>query len=466
MLRIVRSSALGDQKGSRLFPFTFDWAFSMLIRCFWGLTAVLLASALPLMGVRVNADDWPQWRGSQRDGRWNEQGIRDDLPDGQYPLSWSVDIGPGYCGPTVAKGRVYVMDRQVTDRNETERILCFDSAKGTLLWQVEYKAPYGNVGYAAGPRASVTIDQGRAFAVGSRGNFHCLDAGSGELIWQHDLETEYSIEMPIWGIAASPLVYGELVIQQVGGSQNSSMVAFEKKTGKEVWRALNDKAGYSSPIVIRQADKDVLVCWTGESLSGLDPSTGKLYWTHPFPSSRMPIGISTPIIDNEMLFVSSFYDGSMMIRVPAKSLTSELIWREVGKDEQNTKSLHTMIGTDILENGYVYGADSYGEMRCLNAMTGARIWEDLKAVPKARWATIHMVRQADRVWMFNERGELLIAKLSPAGLTILDRCKLLEPTTVQLAQRGGVCWSHPAFAEKSIFARSDSKLVKASLAKD
>jgi hypothetical protein len=125
-----------------------------------------------------------------------------------------------------------------------------------------------------------------------------------------------------------------------------------------------------------------------------------------------------------------------------------------------------MIGTDILENGYVYGADSYGEMRCLNAMTGARVWEDLKAVPKARWATIHMVRQADRVWMFNERGELLIAKLSPTGLTILDRCKLLEPTTVQLAQRGGVCWSHPAFAEKSIFARSDSKLVKASLAKD
>ena len=210
------------------------------------------------MGVRANADDWPQWRGLERDGRWNEQGIRDDLPDGQYPLAWSVDIGPGYCGPTVAKGRVYVMDRQVTDRNETERILCFDSAKGTLLWQVEYKAPYGNVGYAAGPRASVTIDQGRAFAGGARGNFHCLDAGSGELIWQHDLETEYSIDMPIWGIAASPLVYGELVLQQVGGSQNSCMVAFEKKTGKEVWRALNDKAGYCS----RTRQSSVFRCGT------------------------------------------------------------------------------------------------------------------------------------------------------------------------------------------------------------
>ena len=236
-------------------------------------------------------------------------------------------------------------------------------------------------------------------------------------------------------------------------------------TGKEVWRALDEKAGYSSPIVIRQADKDVLVCWTGESLSGLDPTSGQVYWRHPFPSSRMPIGISSPIVENEMLFVSSFYDGSMMISVPSKSLTSDLVWRAVGKDEQNTKSLHTMIGTDILENGYIYGADSYGEFRCLDAKTGERIWEDLNAVPKARWATIHMVRQADRVWMFNERGELLITKLSPKGLTILDRCKLIEPTSIQLPQRGGVCWSHPAFAEKSIFIRNDVKLVRASLAK-
>jgi outer membrane protein assembly factor BamB len=413
----------------------------------------------------VCADDWAQWRGANRDGRWLEQGLRDDLPEGQLPLAWSVEIGPGYSGPTVANGRVYVTDRQVTDRLETERIWCFDSATGNKVWMQEYKAPY-TVSYTAGPRASVTIDNGRAYAVGSMGHFHCLDAASGDILWKHELETEYAVAMPIWGIAASPLIYGDLVIQQVGGTKGACMVAFEKTTGKEVWRALDDRAGYSSPIVIQQAGKDVLVCWTGDSLSGLDPATGKTYWKHPFPSSRMPIGISTPIVDNEMLFVSSFYDGSMMISVPSKSLTSEIVWRAVGPDEQHTKSLHTMIGTDILENGYVYGVDSYGEFRCLDAKTGERIWEDLSAVPKARWATIHMVRQADHVWMFNERGELLIAKLSPKGLSIIDRCKLIEPTKEQLGQRGGVCWSHPAFAEKSIFARSDKKLVKASLAKE
>ena len=124
-----------------------------------------------------------------------------------------------------------------------------------------------------------------------------------------------------------------------------------------------------------------------------------------------------------------------------------------------------MIGTSIVQDGYVYSVDSYGELRCLDAATGKRLWEDLTAVPKARWSTIHMVRQADRVWMFNERGELLITKLSPTGLQIIDRCQLIEPTKAQLNQRGGVCWTHPAFAEQSIFARNDERIVRASLAK-
>ncbi len=353
------------------------------------------------------------------------------------------------------------MDRQ-TASQETERILCFDSANGSLLWKHEYPAEY-SISYTAGPRASVTIDGPRAYAVGAMGHFHCLDAATGQVLWQRDVAQDYDAEMPIWGIAASPLIYGDTVIQQVAGSQ-ACMVAFEKSTGKEVWRALDEAASYSSPIIIRQAGQDVLVCWTGESLSGLDPRNGKVYWRHAMPASRMPIGIGTPVLDGDLIFVSSFYDGSMMIRLDQQALTSSLVWRAVGPDEQHTESLHAMIGTSILRDGYVYGVDSYGEFRCLEAETGKRIWEDQSAVPRARWATIHMVQQQDRVWMFNERGELLIATLSPQGLNIIDRCALLAPTREQLNQRNGVCWSHPAFAEKSIFARNDERLVRASLA--
>ena len=419
---------------------------------------------LAILTSALNADDWPQWRGVDRDGVWREDGLVDELPDGKIPLQWSVPIGPGYSGPTVANGKVYVSDRQTKGGKQTERILCFDSTTGDSLWTHEYDAAY-TVSYTAGPRASITIDHDKAYSVGAMGHFYCLHAITGEVIWKRDLNTEYEIDMPTWGITASPLVYRDLVIQQVAGEGAACMVAFDKTTGKEAWKALDERAGYSSPVVIKQAGQDILVCWTGESLSGLDPASGKVHWSHEMKPVQMPIGIATPSIEGELIYVSSFYDGSLMVRAAKDNLTSKLEWRAIGRDEKNTEALHSMIGTPIVQDGYVYGFDSYGEMRCLEAATGKRIWEDLTAVPKARWSTVHMVRQSDRVWMFNERGELLITKLSPTGLTILDRAALLEPTTVQLSQRGGVCWSHPAFAEKSIFARNDEKLVKASLAK-
>ena len=139
------------------------------------------------------------------------------------------------------------------------------------------------------------------------------------------------------------------------------------------------------------------------------------------------------------------------------------MWRRRGASERDTDALHAMISTPSFEDDYVYGVDSYGELRCLDARTGERIWEDLTAVPKSRWGTIHMVRNGERMWMFNERGELLIATLSPQGFHEISRAKLIEPTTDQLEQRGGVCWSHPAYAYQHVFARNDRELVCASL---
>jgi len=153
----------------------------------------------------------------------------------------------------------------------------------------------------------------------------------------------------------------------------------------------------------------------------------------------------------------------MLLKLDKDRLAASVVWRRQGPDEQHTDSLHSIISTPILLDDAIYGVDSYGELRCLDLMTGDRMWEDLSAVPKARWATIHFVRNADKVWMFNERGELIISKLSRKGFEEISRAKLIEPTTGQLSQRGGVCWSHPAFADKHVFARNDSELVCADL---
>lgn len=424
--------------------------------------AILLSSAGSAAG-----EDWPQWRGPERDGVWRETGIVERLPGGVLPRRWTSPIGPGYSGPTVADGRVYAMDRQIDvvdgKEQEFERVLCFREDSGELLWQHRYAAPY-EIGYRAGPRASVTIHEGLAYAAGAMGHFHCLDAATGQVRWSRDLAEEYKIEMPIWGIAGSPLIYKQLVIQIVGGSDGACVVAFDRISGREAWRALDDQPSYTSPIVIRQADQDVLVCWTGDTISGLDPANGRVHWSYPMPPSRMPIGVATPVVRNERLFVTSFYDGSAMLRVPKDRLIAEELWRKVGPDEQHTEALHSIISTPVLTDEFVFGVDSHGELRCLDAATGRRVWEDTTAVPVARWATIHFVRQGDRYWMFNDQGQLTIARLTPDGYEPLSQAHLISPTTDQLPRRRGVTWSHPAYANRHVLIRNDKEIISVSLA--
>jgi outer membrane protein assembly factor BamB len=393
----------------------------------------------------------------------HEGGLLDALPAGTLPRRWTVPIGSGYSGPTVSDGRVYVTDRGPEGApTEIERVLCFDAQDGKLIWEHTYDAPY-TIGYRAGPRAAVTVQDGKALSVGAMGHMKCFDAASGDIVWQHDLESEYKIRMPDWGITAAPLIYGDLVIQIVAGAGDACVVAFDLATGKERWHAIDERAGYSAPILIRQGDQDVVVCWTGESVTGLAPATGKVFWTVPMEPRQMPIGVATPVVQGEHLFVSSFYDGSMLIRLDLNKPAAEKVWHRTGTDEQNTDALHCMISTPLIRGDFIYGVDSYGEFRCLELNTGDRIWENTTVVPRARWATIHIIRDGDREIMLNDQGHLIFASLSPTGYTEHSRTKLIAPTRMQLNKRRGVTWSHPAIANGYIFARSDKELVCAPL---
>jgi outer membrane protein assembly factor BamB len=412
------------------------------------------------IAIPVHADDWPQWRGPNRDGVWKETGIIEAFPKKQIARRWSVPIGGGYSAPTVADGRVYVTDR--VEDPELERVHCVDFKTGKMLWTHEYPVSYRNVSYPAGPRAAVTIDDGRAYALGAKGDFHCLDAKTGKVIWKHDCFEEYEIKLPIWGIASSPIVDGDLVIAMIGG-KGACVVAFDKRSGKEAWRALDDRANYAAPTMINQAGKKALVFWTGDQIVGLAPQTGKPHWEFPFKARKIPLGIATPIQHLDLLYFTGFYDGSLMLKPNAKSMKVREVWRRRGKSERSTEALHSIISTPTLLGDYIYGVDSYGELRCLELRTGKRIWEDKTATPQDRWSTIHFVQNGSKTWMFNEAGELIIAELSPSGFNEISRAKLIDPTPKQLRRRL-VVWSHPAYAYKHVFARNDRELVCASLA--
>lgn len=430
-----------------------------------GLSGAAVLHTEPAAAVAAPAgQDWPQWRGAGRDGVWKETGLLEKFSPGQLARRWSVPVSNGYSGPTVAEGRVYLTDR-VVEPAERERIHCFDWESGKTLWSHAYARDYKGLSYPDGPRAAVTVHDGRAYFLGAMGDFHCYDAVSGKVIWKRDLRADYQIRLLEWGITAAPLIVENLVILLVGGQPGACVVALDRRTGEERWKALEDRASYAAPILIRQAGRPVLVCWTGDRVVGLNPQSGQTYWAQPFPRRRWVIGISTPVVERDRLFVTSAIDGALMLRLPPDHLAVEKLWERRGPTDRETDALQSLISTPALVGDHVYGVDYLGELRCLKADTGDRVWEHANLMPRHQWATAHLVRNGDRWWIFNERGELILARLSPQGYQEISRAKLLEPTTGQLPQRGGVCWSHPAFAYRHIFARNDTELVCASLAK-
>ena len=424
-----------------------------------GVSTLLAIVFFVFSSTQSSADEWPQWRGPNRDGVWAETGVIDGFSSPQIERKWSVPISSGYCGPTVADGRVYVMDR-VIEPEEIERVHCFDWQTGGKIWSFSYDCEYRGFSYTAGPRASVLIDEGRAYSLGAAGHLFCFDAAEGTVLWSKDLRRDYRIRMPLWGIAASPVVEGGLLILQIGGENEACLIALDKMTGEQRWTALPDVASYAAPIVINQCGKRVLVCKTGDRVVGLDVDTGKLHWAIPVPWKSWPIGIATPVLDRDMLLTTEAHKGTLLLRLSTDSLTVDELWHRGRQNSEDKTALHCLISTPYVDGDFIYGADSRGVLRCLRLDTGKQVWEDRTAVPEDRFATIHLIRNGDRTWLFNEQGEMIIARLTPQGFNEISRAKLLDTTTEQLPRRrGGVTWSHPAFAYRHVFARNDKELV-------
>jgi outer membrane protein assembly factor BamB len=454
----------------------------------WFAAVVLACSPL-----RAPADDWPQWLGPQRDGVWRETGLLTEFPRDGLKVRWRQPIGPGYAGPAVAGGKVFVHDR-VLDAGVTnpdsgftppgskyggkERVLCLDEASGKPLWKHEYDCTY-KVAYPLGPRCTPTVAGGKVYTLGTMGDLYCLDAADGKVLWSKNWVKDYGANLGAWGAAAHPLVDGNKLICLVGG-KGSTVVAFDKDTGTQLWKALSAvEPGYAPPMIYEVGGKRQLIVWEPEAVSSLDPETGTVYWRQPFqlrPPSHM--SISTPRYDHGLLFVTSFYDGALCLKLAADKPKAEVLWKSKSKSEQSDKTdaLHSIISTPVLKDGYVYGVCSYGELRCLKADTGERLWSTLKATTKddkpARWANAFLVfwepLKADRsdgeqFFLFNELGELIVARLSPKGYEEISRAKVLEPTNNMPGRE--VVWSHPAFANKCVYARNDKEIVCVSLAK-
>ncbi|MDA7510780.1 PQQ-like beta-propeller repeat protein [bacterium] len=420
------------------------------------------------------ADDWPQWFGPNRDGIWRETGIIDRFPNSGPKVVWRTPIGAGYSGAAVAKGKVYITDRQPdSDRNRegqkasrnpgTDRVLCLDEKTGEIMWKHAYRSDY-TVSYPSGPRATPAVDGNKVYSLGTEGNLLCLSTEEGDIVWKKSLKNDYNPKTQVWGHAASPLVDGDQVIVIPGGS-NTTVVALDKKTGAERWRSLSTRdPGYCHPIIIESAGIRQLIIWHPESINSLNPETGEIYWTIPW-SIRAGLTIATPRFQGNRLFLSSFYNGSTLLQLGDTKPTAEIIWQSKKASERDTTELHSIISTPVVAGPYVYGICSYGQLRCIKTDSGERVWETFAATTSGspvRWATAFITPNQDRYFLFNESGDLIIADLTPKKYDELDRVNLLKPTNGDARGRL-VVWSQPAYANKHIIVRNDEEIIRVSL---
>jgi outer membrane protein assembly factor BamB len=449
-----------------------------LHRCLAWPLPVLAALAVAVPAAR--ADDWPQWLGPQRDGVWRETGLLDKLPEGGPKVLWRAEVHKGYSGPAVAAGRLYVMDwRRATGADGqplratrgglpgTERVLCLDAANGKPLWQHEYPCPY-KVSYPNGPRTTPLVHKGRVYTLGTMGDLFCFDAATGKVVWSRNFVKDYKAPVPVWGWSAHPLLDGDRLYCLVGGDK-SAVVAFDKDTGKEVWKNLSaEEIGYSPPMIYEAGGKRQLIVWHTEAINGLDPATGAVYWTQQYPTRGEPqrpaVTIVTPRRLGDLLFITTYYHGPLMLKLAADRPAATVLWQGKSDNAEKPDGLHSLMCSPVLKDGHIYGVCANGELRCLKADTGKQLWQTYAFTggKKTDCGAAFLVPQGDRFVIFNEQGELILAELTPMGHKEISRARLLEPT--HEARGRTVVWSHPAFANRCVFARNDKEIVCVSLA--
>jgi outer membrane protein assembly factor BamB len=429
-----------------------------------------LVALLALVPTVTHADDWPHWMGPNRDNTWRETGLVDKFPAGGPKIVWKTATAGGYAGPAVVGDRVYLTDYDTTDngkienfeRDKTlqgkERVRCLDANTGSEIWSYGYPVTY-TMSYPSGPRCTPVVHQGKVYTLGGEGNLYCFDAKDGKIAWSHDLKKEYQTKAALWGYAAHPLIDGNKLITLVGG-KGSHIVAFDKDTGKELWKNLTSpEQGYAPPTIITAAGVRQLLTLRPDAVTSLDPETGKEYWSVPYAASNGSI-IMTPIQWKDYLYVAGYSNKSLLLKLNTDKPGATEVWRDkrgAGVCPVNVQPFH--------EDGVMYGFDQSGLFYGVEVESGKRLWQTQDVMKKrpAGSETAFIVKQGDRFWLFNELGELIICKLSPKGYEEIDRVKVIDMTNTAFGR--DVVWCMPAFANKRMYVRNDKECICVELGK-
>jgi outer membrane protein assembly factor BamB len=433
------------------------------------------AAALFLLSLSTlsHADDWPQWMGPQRDNVWREDGLLEKFPDAGPTVVWRTPLAGGYAGPAVVGDRVYITDYLTQDnvktdnfdRNAfsgTERVFCLNADTGKEIWRHDYPVKY-SISYPAGPRCTPNVDGKRVYTLGAEGNLICFNADNGDVIWEKNLPKEYNTKTAIWGYSSHPLIDGDKLIVLAGGA-GSHAVALNKHTGQEIWRTLTSpEQGYSPPTIIEAAGRRQLILARVNAFTSVDPETGREYWSVPYEATSGSV-IMSPVRYENYLYIGGYNMQTMMVQLAANEPTADILWRNEKDHGLSPVNVQPHVSGDTM-----YGLDQNGRLYAVELPSGRRLWDTTRPVSErpVYSGTAFIVKQGDagtRYWLFNERGDLIIANLTPEGYQEIDRAQnVIAPTNNAFGR--DVVWCMPAFANRRMYVRNDEQIICVDLQK-
>jgi outer membrane protein assembly factor BamB len=390
----------------------------------WMATTAAMLTITLVLGAAHGAENWLQWRGPDRNGIVSTPLFNPATIEAGPKTRWTAEVGKGYSAVAVAGPYVYTMG----NIDEQDIIYCLREDDGKEVWRHTY--PCKGASYP-GPRATPCYIDGQVpmlFTISREGHIFALNAETGDIIWQRNAVDEFGAGIPRWGIAGSPVVEDGVLLLNVA----SYGVALDAKTGKTLWKSPAAIGGYSTPVVAMIGGVKTVVVFGEMDVFGVDFKTGQKRFSHPW-ETKYHINAADPVVKGNRVFISSGYDrGCALLDVSRKKPT--VIWEN--------KALKNHFSTSILQGDYLYGVDGNtgrGKLACINMTTGKTAWTEDLAFGSA-------IAVDETLIYFNERGNLFISEMTPAGYTQVASASQLLPRT---------CWTPPVLCRGALYLRNE-----------
>lgn len=384
----------------------------------------LWLAALAVLGTVARAEDWPQWRGPQRNGTSTETGWRDTWPAEGPPIAWKAKVGLGFSGFVVARDRAFTLGH--ADGQDT--VWCLDAVSGKIIWKHSYPAELGDKFFEGGTTGTPTVAGDRVFTLSRWGDLFCFEAATGKIVWQKNVQKETGARVPDWGFTGTPLVHENLLVLNVGDAG----LALDPATGKILWQSAIKSAGYSAPLPVRRDGQWLALLGSGSSYVAVNLLDGKEAWRIRW-LTEYGINASDPIVDGDRLFLSTGYGkGGGLFKLGAGE--PEPLWK--------TKKLRTQMNAAVLFQGHLYGTDGdtteKAALKCLDFATGEEKWT------QPGFGSGAVILADGKLIALGGTGELLVAPATPTGFKPTARAQVL----------GGKCWTAPVLANGRVYCRN------------